>query len=169
MKNLFLSSMFLLAAALMTGCNSNDEKTDTIEPPVNKTLAVTELNVTDCLNRTRTDETEQESFYVKLQAEGILKAEHKNLQTNCGYERMQIGAKQSGDTIIIKEDVYIVASADCICSRNVSFKVSDIQKKKYFVKLCPSEIDNSTSETFSSMPRIFTIDLENSDEVTVTW
>ena len=72
MKNLFLSSMFLLAAALMIGCNSNDEKTDTIEPPVNKTLAVTELNVTDCLNRTRTDETEQESFYVKLQVEGIL-------------------------------------------------------------------------------------------------
>lgn len=159
MKNLLLLFV-LLFAVMVTGCDENDEKTGNEKLSGNEVLCVTDLAGSSCLNNAYTAiEDEEETFYAKLQADGILQVEHKNLSTNCDYQGIKVSAELAGDSIIITENELGEGAANCICLRNISFSLNDIKKGIYIIKL-------GFKESLGEVDYVcFTVDLEKSDEV----
>lgn len=159
MKNLLLLFVFLFAV-MVTGCDKNDEKVGNDKLPSIKVLGVANLTGSNCLNNAYTAiEDEEETFYAKLQTDGILQVEHNNLSTNCDYQGIKVSAELAGDSIIIVENELGEGAANCICLRNISFSLNDIKKGIYIIKLCFKESLGEVNYV------CFTVDLEKSNEV----
>lgn len=138
MKKNCIKTAVLLLTVLFAGLFfiSCDEKEDNYR----RKLSSTVLEYTECRHFFTDDDDgtlERLEYYVKGDELFITRY---NVMYNCCGNELKVAVRITDDTVFVKESDS--GECDCICQRDVQYKISGIPKGHYIVSIC------GRSETF---------------------
>lgn len=134
--NAFILS--IIGVLILATCNNSVD--ESINHPEDTKITISEYSYSGCLNNSRSTDN-IESIHLKMQNNGQLLIEHKNVFFNCSPDTITLSIKtDSTYNIEINEDE-VNPMANCICPYNLECIINGIKSEDYFISISQGDIE----------------------------
>jgi len=118
--------IIMLVVLILNSCEKENSR-------FNK-LNVKSISLADCSRELKTFTSDFSCLSIKAIEDNYLLIQHHNSTFTCGTEKLEIGIKTMGDTILISERD-LGPYTYCFCNRDVEYKIGPLENTQYNLKV----------------------------------